>query len=76
MCDHGFYFCAENFFEAADKVDLEFVGILQDSRVEEDLVGLAKSKIELVLVEQFFVGLYVLVVNSKREYLYRMPLRA
>jgi hypothetical protein len=55
--DHGLYFCAEDLLEAPDEVDFELVRILQDGRVEEDLVGLAKTEVELVLVEQLFVGL-------------------
>jgi hypothetical protein len=59
--DHGLYFGTEHFLEAPDEVDLELVCILQDGRVEEDLVGLAEAKVELVLVEQLFVGLRPLV---------------
>jgi hypothetical protein len=62
--DHGFDFCAEHLLEAPDEVDFEFVGIEQDGRVEEDLVGLAEAKVELVLVEQLFVCLWWSVVKN------------
>jgi hypothetical protein len=62
--DHGLYFCAEHFLEAPDEVDLELVRILQDGRVEEDLVGFAEAEVELVLVEQLFVGLQILACAS------------
>jgi len=39
------------------EVDLEFVGIFEDLRVEEDLVGFAEAEVELVLVEELFVCL-------------------
>jgi hypothetical protein len=48
---------AEHFLQARDEVDFEFVGIFEDLRVEEDLVGLAEAEVEFVLVEEFFVCL-------------------
>jgi precorrin-3B methylase len=56
-CDHGLYGAAEEFLEAREQVDFCGVGIEQDGGVEEDLVGFAEAEVELVLVEEFFVGL-------------------
>jgi hypothetical protein len=55
--DHGLDFAPKDFLESSDQVDLEFVCIFEDLRVEQDLVGFAEAEIELVLVEQFFVRL-------------------
>jgi hypothetical protein len=54
---HGLYFSAKQFLQARDEVDFELVGIFEDLRVEEDLVGFAEAKVEFVLVEEFFVCL-------------------
>ena len=43
--------------QAGDEVDLGLEGIVEDLRVEQDLVGLAEAKVELVLVEQLLVRL-------------------
>lgn len=79
--DHGFYFGAEDLLQTADEVDLEFVGILKDSGVEQDLVGLAETEVELVLVEQLFVGLPALLaphakILARGRASCRIPLRA
>jgi hypothetical protein len=55
--DHGLDFASKDFLESSDQVDLEFVCIFEDLRVEQDLVGFAEAEIKLVLVEQFFVRL-------------------
>jgi hypothetical protein len=56
--DHGLYLAAKQLLQARDEVDLEFVGIFKDLRVEDDLVGFAEAEVEFVLVEEFFVCLY------------------
>jgi hypothetical protein len=48
---------SKNLLESPDQIDLEFVCIFEDLRVEQDLVGFAEAEVELVLVEEFFVGL-------------------
>ena len=48
----------KNFFKSRDKIDLEFVRIFEDLRVDEDLVGLAEAEVELVLVQKLFVRLF------------------
>src|SRR5690242_1547430 len=65
LSDHGFYFCAEDLLQAADKVDLKFICILQDRRVEQDLVRLAETEVELVLVEQLLVCLRTLAWQNQ-----------
>jgi hypothetical protein len=56
--DHRLDFsAAEHLLQSPDDVDLEFVGILQDLGIEQDLVGLAEAEVEFVLIEQLFVGL-------------------
>ena len=69
--DHGLDFCAQHFLQPPHEVDFEFVGILQDGRVEQDLVGLAESEVELVLVEQLFVGLQKLAPQNNNTELIR-----
>jgi hypothetical protein len=59
--DHGLNLASENLLESPDQVDLEFVCIFEDLRVEQDLVGLAEAEVELVLVEEFFVRLTLLL---------------
>jgi hypothetical protein len=55
--DHGFDLPTKHFLQSRDQVNLEFVGILEDLRVEQDLVGFAEAELELVLVEELFVCL-------------------
>ena len=56
-CDHRLHLPPEHLLYARDKVDLEIVCILQDLRVEQDLVRFAESKVDFVLVELFLVRL-------------------
>jgi hypothetical protein len=56
--DHGFYRPAEHLLQSRHEVDLELIRIFEDLGVEEDLVGFAEAEVELVLVEELFVGLY------------------
>jgi hypothetical protein len=55
--NHGLYLPSEDFLQSRDEIDLELVGILEDLRVEQDLIRFAKAEVELVLVKQLFVGL-------------------
>lgn len=55
--DHRLDLATQDFFEARDKVNFEFVGILEDLGIEEDLVGFAEAEVELVLVKQLLVRL-------------------
>ena len=61
-CNHGLYFCAKHFFETSNDVDFKFVCVEKDRGIEEDLVGLAESEVELILVEQLFISLYILAL--------------
>jgi hypothetical protein len=53
--------------QSRDEVDLEFVGIFEDLRIEDHLVGFAEAEVELVLVQELFVGLTIALAanNSK-----------
>jgi hypothetical protein len=55
--NHGFDFSPKEFLESRDQIDLEFVGIFENLRVEQDLVRLTEAEVELVLVEKLFVCL-------------------
>jgi hypothetical protein len=55
--NHGLYLSAKQFLQARDEVDLELVGIFEDLRVEENLIGFAEAEVEFILVEEFFVCL-------------------
>ena len=64
---HGLDLSAEYFLQSRDEVDLEFVGIFEDLRIEDHLVGFAEAEVELVLVQELFVGLTIALAanNSK-----------
>lgn len=74
--DHGFDLSSKQLLESRDQINLEPVGILEDLRVEQDLVGLAEAKLQLVLVKELFVRLYdgIRGANTDRIHCSRIPL--
>jgi hypothetical protein len=75
--NHGLDFSPEEFLESRNQIDLEFVGIFENLRVEQDLVGFAEAEVELVLMEKFLVCLNTMLVsNHCRLFWFRMPSRA
>jgi hypothetical protein len=57
----------QNLLQSRDQIDLELVRIFEDLRVEQDLVGFAEAEVELVLVEEFFVGLALFVSSEPAD---------
>ena len=55
--DHRLDLTAKHLLQSREQVDFEVVGILEDLRVEKDLVGFAKAEVEFVLVQLLFVCL-------------------
>ena len=55
--DHGLDLAAKHLLQSRKEVNLEVVGILEDLRVEEDLVWFAEAEVEFVLVQLLFVCL-------------------
>lgn len=65
--NHGFDLSTKNFLQSRDEVDLESVGIFEDLRIEEHLVGFAEAKVELILVEQLLVSLTMALAKSDNK---------
>lgn len=62
--DHGLDLALENGLQALDQVDFGAVGIFEDGAVEQDLIGLAEAKLDLILVHQLAVGLCALELHG------------